>query len=104
MLKLCGAHRRQGEGTCRKTAGWGTSTPGVGYCRLHGGSTPTQVKRAREVAVEKRVRVELARLDVAAVDDPLAELRALGPPDPRQVENRQKAATGMPSRRALGLP
>jgi hypothetical protein len=27
-------------------AGWGTPHPGIGKCKLHGGSTPTQVKSA----------------------------------------------------------
>lgn len=34
----CGAKTRSG-GTCQKTAGWGTSHPGAGNCRLHGGAT-----------------------------------------------------------------
>ena len=37
---LCGARRRQSDGTCRKQAGWGTDHFGFGRCRLHGGATP----------------------------------------------------------------
>jgi hypothetical protein len=38
--KLCGAKNKQGNGTCSKTAGWGTNHPGTGHCRLHAGNTP----------------------------------------------------------------
>lgn len=41
----CGAAKRSG-GTCTQTAGWGTPHPGVGACKLHGGSTPSGVKAA----------------------------------------------------------
>lgn len=44
--RFCGAKKRQGEGNCRRPAGWGTSHPGIGRCKLHGGSTPDQVKHA----------------------------------------------------------
>lgn len=48
-LVLCGARTRAG-GTCKKTAGWGTSHPGSGNCKLHGGSTPSgETHAAREV-------------------------------------------------------
>lgn len=33
----CGAHGRQRGQPCAKPAGWGTSHPGRGRCRLHGG-------------------------------------------------------------------
>lgn len=36
----CGANNKQGSGTCKKTAGWGTDHPGSGHCRLHGGNSP----------------------------------------------------------------
>ena len=42
---LCGAKKRKG-GKCGMGAGWGTSHPGSGRCKLHGGSTPTHVKTA----------------------------------------------------------
>lgn len=41
----CGA-RKRGGGTCFMAAGWGTNHYGIGHCKLHGGSTPTQVKAA----------------------------------------------------------
>lgn len=33
---LCGAHTKK-DGTCTRKAGWGTTTPGVGPCKKHGG-------------------------------------------------------------------
>jgi hypothetical protein len=37
---FCGAARRSG-GFCQAKAGQGTSHPGSGFCRLHGGTTPS---------------------------------------------------------------
>ena len=46
----CGGAKRSG-GLCAQTAGWGTSHPGVGRCKLHGGSTPSHERSAtRELA------------------------------------------------------
>lgn len=48
----CGA-RKRGGGTCGQAAGWGTSHPGIGRCKLHGGATPDHVAAAqREAAAE----------------------------------------------------
>lgn len=48
---LCGAKKRQGEGTCTQRAGWGTSHPGWGHCKLHGGaSAPGNAHAASEAA------------------------------------------------------
>lgn len=74
---LCGARLRQAEGTCRKTAGWGTDHPGYGACRLHGGSTVTQTVGAARRRAEADVRAVLAELDIPAVEDPLAALLEL---------------------------
>lgn len=41
----CGANKR-GGGKCTMAAGWGTNHYGIGKCKLHGGSTPNQVKAA----------------------------------------------------------
>ena len=77
---LCGARKRQGEGTCRKPAGWGTPTPGVPGtpCRLHGGNTRNHRKRAADAEAEDRARAMLAQLDIQPVDNPLTELQLLG--------------------------
>jgi hypothetical protein len=42
---LCGAAKRSG-GTCGKPAGWGTGHPGVGRCKLHGGTSPSHNRSA----------------------------------------------------------
>lgn len=42
----CGAKKRSGSGRCNYAAGWGTNHPGTGRCKLHGGSTPSQIKSA----------------------------------------------------------
>lgn len=36
----CGGETKAG-GACQRPAGWGTSHPGAGSCKLHTGSTPT---------------------------------------------------------------
>ena len=66
----CGARKRQGEGTCRHPAGWGTPHPGTGRCKLHGGNTANH----RTAATEIQARRELARLNLPPVEDPLTEL------------------------------
>lgn len=52
---LCGAKKHQSEGTCRRPAGWGTSHPGIGACKLHGGSMPNHQKAAQRVIGERLV-------------------------------------------------
>lgn len=44
----CGANKKKGKpgGKCTLPAGWGTIHPGIGRCKLHGGSTPQHVKSA----------------------------------------------------------
>lgn len=37
---FCGSRRKQGDTDCRRPAGWGTSHPGWGRCKLHGGASP----------------------------------------------------------------
>jgi hypothetical protein len=36
--RYCHARKRQGAGLCTRPAGWGTPHPGIGRCKLHGGS------------------------------------------------------------------
>jgi hypothetical protein len=57
----CGAEKRNG-GTCKRPKGWGTSHPGVGRCKLHGGSTPTH---------ERAAEVELARQECTTLGIPI---------------------------------
>lgn len=49
--QYCDAPKRQGEGTCRNPAGWGTSHAGWGTCKLHGGSTDKGLKNAQEAMI-----------------------------------------------------
>lgn len=37
---ICGARRKKDGNPCTRPAGWGTYHPGIGKCKLHGGSTP----------------------------------------------------------------
>lgn len=53
--RVCGAPKRQGEGNCRRPAGWGTDHPGFGPCKLHGGSTTAHRKHAQRVQAEQAV-------------------------------------------------
>lgn len=69
MKSRCGGTNRQGA-PCGHPAGWGTSHPGSGNCKHHGGSSPN----GRKHAVAEQARAELARLDVPPVEDPLSEL------------------------------
>lgn len=38
-IPKCGAKKKNGPGTCGRTAGWGTKHVGSGRCKLHGGSS-----------------------------------------------------------------
>lgn len=73
MASKCGARKRQGEGVCGQAAGWGTSHPGTGRCKLHGGSTGDH----RTHALNEQARREIARLDLPPVEDPLTQLAAV---------------------------
>lgn len=70
----CGARKRQGEGCCRRPAGWGTSHPGTGRCKLHGGATVSHRDAAAEaIAREAVITYGLAR-DIPATDALLEEV------------------------------
>jgi hypothetical protein len=75
--QLCGAAKRQGGGHCKKPAGWGTPHPGRGRCRLHGGSTRSQSRRAAEQEIEDRASAILADLGAPPVENALVELQRL---------------------------
>lgn len=70
---FCGGKLHGRDGTCTQTAGWGTTHPGVGRCKLHGGSAPS----GRIAAAEQQARAQLARLDVPPVDNALTALAAI---------------------------
>lgn len=91
--KLCGAKRRNGEGTCRLIAGHGTTHPGYGRCKYHGGNTPSsreaaanEAAAALDVHIEdlldnerfaKLVSMMKYRADVTDLTDDVAVVRAL---------------------------
>lgn len=49
----CGAARKHDAGPCTRPAGWGTDHPGVGYCKLHLGSTASH-RRAASLEIARR--------------------------------------------------
>jgi hypothetical protein len=71
--QYCGAKKRQGEGHCERPAGWGTSHPGTGKCKLHGGGTPNHKTAAKtEIARQAVVTYGLPREvapDVALLEE-----------------------------------
>lgn len=69
---LCGGKKRQGSGTCTRPAGWGTDHPGIGRCKLHGGSTPNHRKHAARVEAE--VLAQAMRDELVASMDELVEI------------------------------
>jgi hypothetical protein len=76
--RYCGSPKRQSEGTCRRPAGWGTPHPGIGNCKLHGGSTPSHVAAAQHQQAETVVRRLWSGLDQATpVKDPIDALGRL---------------------------
>lgn len=72
-LPLCGAKKRQGSGTCARPAGWGTDHAGAGRCKLHGGSTPGQVVKAREEQARAAMVTYGHPVDVESGSDSLWE-------------------------------
>jgi hypothetical protein len=76
---VCGSQKRQSEGTCRQPAGFGTSHPGVGLCKFHGGSTPSQTRNALARSTEADARAILERLgEPEPLGDPVEELLRVG--------------------------
>lgn len=71
----CGARKRQGEGCCRRPAGWGTDHPGTGRCKLHGGATVSHRDAAAdEIARQAVITYGLPR-DISPTDALLEEVR-----------------------------
>lgn len=72
---VCGAKKKHGaEGGCRLPKGWGTSHPGIGSCKLHGGCMPNHVAAAERIIAERAIGRLLANPHAAPVTDPLGEL------------------------------
>lgn len=58
-LVYCGANKRNGK-PCKREAGWGTSHPGSGRCKMHGGATSNgAVAAAKEVTVGMATPIEV---------------------------------------------
>lgn len=72
--ELCGAKKTDGSGTCGHTAGWGTSHPGRGCCKWHGGSTPTHVKKAQREELEEAVAIFALSREIEPTDALLEEV------------------------------
>jgi len=67
----CGAKTRTG-GVCRLKAGKGTDHVGLGRCKYHGGSTPTQRKAVEAQVIEAKARTMFGRaFDDTPVGNPL---------------------------------
>ena len=66
--EICGGKKRQGEGDCTRPAGWGTDHPGIGKCKLHGGSTPNHATNAVTTQAKRDVVLFGARRDVHPAD------------------------------------
>ena len=63
----CGGRKRGTDGgTCQLPAGWGTSHPGIGACKLHAGGTPAHTVHAVRVQAERDVTAFGGRLDITA--------------------------------------
>lgn len=74
----CGAKTRQGEGTCRQSAGARTGNLGVGRCWLHGGASPNAKRAAGRELVHREITQAVEILGANPVDDPLRALQQLG--------------------------
>lgn len=73
-VRLCGAKKHQGDGTCAKEAGWGTDHLGEGNCKLHGGCTPNGRKSANLKLLEREARELFGKVmpEAPPVENPLA--------------------------------
>ena len=78
--RLCGSPTHATGNPCRRPAGWGTSHPGLGNCKLHGGSSPNGVRHAEVLAAEQqqaRAADLLRAQGIEPVADPVAALRSV---------------------------
>lgn len=71
---LCGAHRPNSDLCCTRPAGWGTSHPGTGRCKRHGGSTPSHVVAAQREQAREAAHTYGLRVDVDPRDALLQEV------------------------------
>lgn len=71
----CGGPRKKGQGPCTRPAGWGTPHPGVGRCKLHGGSTPSHVAAGQRELARLAMETYGRPVDTNPVDALLDEVR-----------------------------
>ena len=76
--RYCNGQKRQGRGLCHRPAGWGTTHPGQGRCKLHFGNNPVTHGRY-SLITRPAIRQRLDALEAADADplDLLDELRLL---------------------------
>lgn len=69
----CHGKRRQAPGeVCHRPAGWGTDHPGIGACKLHGGSTKNH-QAAAKTEMTRRAAAQWVR-DAAPITNPAEAL------------------------------
>lgn len=69
----CHGRRRQAPGeVCHRPAGWGTEHPGIGACKLHGGSTKNH-QTAAKTEMTRRAAAQWVR-DAAPITNPAEAL------------------------------
>lgn len=73
-VAICGAASRRDGKLCLHEAGWGTSHPGFGFCKMHGGSHRNGEKHAAKIQVQQMAQVMGVPLDV---DPTVAILNAI---------------------------
>lgn len=73
--KKCDANKTKGGGTCGHAAGWGTSHPGHGRCKWHGGCTPTHVKSAEAEIAEQAVETYGLPREIDALEALIEEVQ-----------------------------
>ena len=66
--KLRGEPRDDGRTTCERPAGWGTAHPGIGKCKLHGGSTRNHARFAEVEQARRAVALWGGRRDIHPAD------------------------------------
>ena len=74
---VCGAKKRQGTGSCRQVAGFGTDHVGHGPCKFQGGSTPTVSRGAHRQAAQAKAHALVAAEGLEPVTDPIAVMTML---------------------------
>lgn len=109
---ICGGKTRgtRKGGECQQPAGWGTSHPGYGRCKLHGGSTQTQTAKAlKQMARDEVLRTTGLPVFVRSVDRyviravALAVVNALDLTVDQQVRAREVLASEIAGLRTVSV-